>query len=139
MRDQTTAGAALHDATTRGTISSSATLISQRILTCALQYPTAAGNGFFSQYPDQSSPNTAETLVCPGSNTALWGGADGVFFPASVNGWTTWTYNNSASGVWIETTTNAQNTTLIDAIVTKIGAAASKPNATTLRVVIRNP
>ena len=125
MRDQVTAGAALHDATAQAKIVAGATLIAQRVLGCATAYPNALTGGHYPSFPAVPGSNLASDLICPGNSTSLWAGQDGVFMPAEVKGFTAWTYTNSADGVFIETSTNTQGAALIESAADRLGATAS--------------
>jgi hypothetical protein len=116
-------------AQTKAQLVAQAQLILHRITKCATDYSNGNnGTAFHKAYPVDAHPGAlaVDLLVCPGSSQNLWSGADGVYAPAPINGFTAWGYiNDSTAVISIQTLQPAIYAGAIAAAASKIGIAAS--------------
>jgi len=74
-----------------------AQLITHRITKCATDYPSGDnGSGLHKAYPLDANPGAlaVDQLLCPGNSQNLWSGTDGVYAPAPLPGFSSWSYTN---------------------------------------------
>jgi hypothetical protein len=111
-----------------------AQLLSHRIVKCATDYPNGSnGESFHPAYPLDGAVNT---LTCPGSGQNLWSGVDGVYAPAPISGFGTWSYDHAQPiSISITAIQPGSYTQAIAAAAQKIGASATA-SADTLTVKI---
>jgi hypothetical protein len=121
----------------RSQLVTDATLIQQRIVSCAFAYPSSDGGGAFANYPAEPPSDLVSDLECPGTSASLWSGSDGVFYPPAPRGYSEWTYSHTSSGIHIQTAGPAADSTLLSEIVAELGSQALQPTSGTLRIIVR--
>jgi hypothetical protein len=109
-------------------------LVAHRVVKCATDYPNGSnGESFHPAYPLDGAVNT---LTCPGSGQNLWSGVDGVYAPAPISGFGTWSYDHAQPiSISITAIQPGSYTQAIAAAAQKVGASATA-SADTLTVKI---
>lgn len=116
-----------------------AQLIVHRITKCAVDYPNGDnGMGLHKAYPADANPGplAINDLVCPGNGQNLWSGVDGVYAPAALAQFGSWTYTNaSPATISITATEPGSLAATLSRAAAQIGPAASA-TADTLSVKV---
>jgi hypothetical protein len=116
-----------------------AQLIVHRITKCAVDYPNGNnGMAVHKAYPADANPGplAVNDLVCPGNSQNLWSGVDGVYAPAALAQFGSWTYSNSSPSVISITAAEPSSfAATLNRAATQIGPAASA-TADTLTVKV---
>lgn len=116
-----------------------AQLIVHRITKCAVDYPNGDnGMGIHKAYPADANPGplAINDLVCHGNGQNLWNGVDGVYAPAALAQFGSWTYTNaSPATISITATEPGSLAATLSRAAAQIGPAASA-TADTLSVKV---
>ena len=121
-------------------------LISNTLILCRTVYPAGDngnGLGVRQQYPATPVDGLVASMSCPGQSPALiWSGDARAMAPRALPGYIGWTYVNDVTSIRISTTAININVPyyrdLLDAVVTKIGAAQAVRSGDTLTITLFN-